>query len=195
MGQQALLDALNAEARSREEAIREETRKEAERVRREAQREEDALRREHVRTLESRGATLREDLLAEARQQVGRIREEAMAELAARLYEQATQLLPELAQAGGGLFERLAAELPSLTWAKVRVAAKDKDRAHQLFPQAAIEVDEAICAGMEVWAQGGQFQVINTLAIRLSRAWPDMLPALMAEIVREVDADVPTSVA
>lgn len=193
MGHEELMSSLRAETRRREEALWEEARREADRRRDEARGQEESLRQEQARTLASRHAARREDMLAQARQEAGRLREEALADVADRLLALARELLPELAQSDGALLERLAAELPPVTWERVRVAPGEREGALRLFPQAAIAVDEAMVGGLEAWAAGGQFQVANTLSVRLARAWPDLLPALIAVIIKEEEGDAPTA--
>lgn len=193
MGHEELMSSLRAEARRREEALWEEARREADRQRDEARGQEESLRQEQARTLASRHAARREDMLAQARQEAGRLREEALADLADRLLALARKLLPEMAQSDGALLERLAAELPPVAWERVLVAPGEREQAQRLFPQAAIAVDEAMVGGLEAWMEGGQFQVANTLSVRLARAWPDLLPVLLAAIIKEVEGDAPTA--
>jgi len=193
MGHEELMSSLRAEAQRREEALWEEARREADRRRDEARGQEESLRQGQARTLASRHAARREDILAQARQEAGRLREEALADVADRLLALARQLLPELAQSEGALLQRLAAELPPVTWERVRVAPAEREQAQRMFPQADIAVDEAIAGGLEAWADGGQFQVANTLTVRLDRAWPEILPAVMAAILKEVEDDASTA--
>lgn len=107
--------------------------------------------------------------------------------LSARLYILAVSSLHLLRGKGyEDIFHKLVLELPPAGWHSVKVNPNDSDLAKQFFPNAAIVADRNIIGGMEVEAEEGGVRVANTFEKRLERAWPQMLPGLIADIHREV---------
>jgi V/A-type H+-transporting ATPase subunit E len=80
------------------------------------------------------------------------------------------------------IFRALADELPDETWGTVRVNPLDAALAGMVFPSVVIESVAGIAGGFEVATADGDFTVINTLDVRLERAWPDLLPEMVSEL-------------
>ncbi len=187
MGYEELLAALRAEGERKAGAIREKAAAEAGRLRDEAGAER-ALLEEKCRQEQARQIAAQESaILAEAEREARRMRLAAEEKLAERLSILARRLLPRLRNGGyPAVFTRLAGELPPDTWEEVRVNPTDAELAVALFPVARIMPDIAICGGLEVRADGGRVQIVNTLEKRLERGWPELLPLVIGEI--EYDA-------
>lgn len=103
----------------------------------------------------------------------------AKAALADRLHSLAVEALPELKTMTS--FAALAAELPARSWQRVIVHPDDRIAARSAFPQAEVIGDPAIAGGMTV--EDGAVCISNTFEARLESGWPEILPALMKEIV------------
>jgi len=80
------------------------------------------------------------------------------------------------------LFRRLALELPAASWVTIRVNPADTDLAAELFPAASIQSDRAMCGGLEAETSDGELTVVNSLEVRLERAWPELLPLMVTEL-------------
>jgi vacuolar-type H+-ATPase subunit E/Vma4 len=160
-----------------------------------ARREETAaelaqLRAETDHRLQTEGTQLRNDLLFAARTRAMECRLHAEAALEECLRRLGQQMLPELA--GGNqasIWEALRAELPAADWAALRVHPADRERARRAFPAAAIEDDAALGGGLVATCADTTLRVDNSLACRLLRAWPDLLPQLLAELRELVEND------
>ncbi len=87
------------------------------------------------------------------------------------------------------MFEKLFLELPCLKWQMVRVHPADAALARKYFPGSDIVPDKAISGGMDVSTGDGAIRVINTFEKRLERGWAELLPALVADVYREVADD------
>jgi vacuolar-type H+-ATPase subunit E/Vma4 len=141
------------------------------------------LRRETDRKLQSESALLSSTLLfaAQARAQKSRLKAEAAIEN--RLLILAQKLLPELAGKNrSGLWRALRAELPQADWRIITVHPADRPLTMHDFPEADICVDETLAGGLVASTADGVFRVDNSLGCRLQRAWPDLLPQLLAEV-------------
>lgn len=66
--------------------------------------------------------------------------------------------------------------------AAAEVHPDDQGLARAALPQALIVGDRRITGGLAVKGQGGRMRVDNTLAKRLERAWPELLPKLLSEL-------------
>jgi V/A-type H+-transporting ATPase subunit E len=80
------------------------------------------------------------------------------------------------------LFAGLAAEAAGAEWGTVRVNPADRELAARYFPRAVVEADASITGGVEAVSTDGAFSVVNTLETRLERAWPELLPEIVAEL-------------
>lgn len=148
------------------------------------------LRAETDRQLQAEGTQLRSNLLFAARTRAMESRLHAEAVLEDRLLSLARELLPELADTDrAALWEALCAELPTAQWQIVRVHPADRQRAGRAFPAATIESDEDLGGGLVAACAEGTIRIDNSLACRLLRAWPELLPQLMGELRKLVDKD------
>lgn len=182
MGQRELIDALRREGEERCAAILGESGAESARMRAEAAAGLELLRSRHERQRERLCADRRREILAAATREAQLIRLRAGHTLAGRLRERARICLACLRTEGyERLFAGLKGELDQEEWAEVRVNPSDRELAARHFPQAAIALDPAIVGGFEAVTHGGLLTVVNTLERRLDRAWPDMLPDIVAE--------------
>lgn len=186
MARSALIESLRSQAARDAQAVWESARAEAERRRAELAMalEQERLRLDgevsaEVARLEARG-------VAEAEHKARETSAGATAALAERLLQLARIELPRLCGPGrAALFDALAGELPSCRWQRVRVNPADVDLATRRFPDAAIETDAGVSGGLEVAGEDGRIAVSNTLETRLAIAWPDLLPALIADLTAE----------
>jgi len=183
MGESELKIALQREG---EERIRSfwqdaEANVSAERTAIEAEREE--LHGKSDQQLQAEIALLRSTLLFASQARARECRLHAEADLEQRLLVLARQLLPELADKDReAMWMALRGELPSAEWAHLTVHPADRELARRVFPAATIECDEAIGGGLIATSADAVIRVDNTLSCRLQRAWPDLLPQLLAEL-------------
>jgi len=185
MGCEELIEALRKEADEKVRDIWVEAEKEAGKVRADI-----SLRLETLRqgiAAEKSSEEESEKVLLEAQNRVKMTRLTSEDMLCSRLYSLAASSLHILREQGyEDIFRKLALELPSFGWRKVRVNPDDPILAQKLFSGAEVITDSNITGGMELESEGGGIWVVNTLEKRLERAWPLMLPALMEKIYREV---------
>jgi len=188
MGETELKIALQQEGDARIRAFWEEAEGTVEKRRREIDAHLEQLRDENDRRLQAELADLRSDLLFEAQIQAMACRLRAEAAVEERLLALARAMLGDLSgDARTAHWSALAAELPAGAWANVRVAPPDQALAEQAFADAAIVCDEMIVAGLVVGDAKGRVTIDNSLPCRLRRAWPDLLPKLMADLRKQVD--------
>lgn len=182
----ALLNVLRQKAREKAEVIWQQARAEAERCRAEAARAIEAQRTQTAQEASAIAQRLANAATAEATAKARAIHAAAKIALADRLYKLAQETLA-LSRNGGyeRLFAALAKELAARTWQRVRVNPADQGLAQTYFPDALIDCDETIVAGMEVEAEDGRIRIDNTLEKRLERAWPDVLPDMVRSIFQE----------
>jgi vacuolar-type H+-ATPase subunit E/Vma4 len=183
MARSALIESLRGQAARDLDAVRETARAEAERHRAELA---TALEQERLR-IEQDIATEVRRVAAQARAEAGHQAREADAAAAVTLAERLLKLaraeLPHLCGASrAAVCEALARELPPRRWSCVRVNPADAAWAAERYPDAVLETDPAISAGMAVTCEDGRIAVSNTLETRLATAWPDLLPGLLAEV-------------
>ena len=129
---------------------------------------------------------------ARIEQEVRRDRLLARTALAERLLALATQLLAELGAANReGVWRNAVAELPAAAWQTVTVHPDDAQRARRAFPQAEVKTDPALIGGVIAAAANGRIVVDNSLAGRLVRGWPELLPELTGALERELNEHGP----
>lgn len=146
------------------------------------------LRAETDRQLQADSTELRNTLLLAARTRAMASRLHAEAALEKRLLILAGELLRELAERRrASVWEALCAELPNADWLALRVHPEDCDLAAAAFPAATIETDTALGGGLIVANADGTMRIDNSLACRLLRGWPDLLPQLVGELRTLVD--------
>jgi vacuolar-type H+-ATPase subunit E/Vma4 len=127
-----------------------------------------------------------EAILRQLRDRKRKLRLQAEQRLAARLRNQAEQLLGRLRDGQyDRIFQQLVAELPERKWDKVRVHPADVDLAASCLPRVVVEQDATIIGGLVVEADRETVQVDNTFAKRLEKIWPVLLSEMVDEIYRE----------
>jgi vacuolar-type H+-ATPase subunit E/Vma4 len=191
MSREALIDSLRAKAAEDAEAIWRDARADAEKCRREMAQSLERRREERQQA----AAAVARRLDDEAAQHRAReMRMNAAIMLADRLQQVARSELPALrGDAPEQLFAALANELPDREWQRVTVNRADRDIARQRFPRAEIVCDEAVTGGMEVEAEQGRIRISNTLETRLATAWPDILPALIQDVLAQSHGHQPAT--
>jgi V/A-type H+-transporting ATPase subunit E len=186
MSRQELIESLR---RRGEEQVREIWRQAEAEARRLRTAAEQRLEREREAASRRRSAAATESarlVQLEAERRARQLLAEAKRAVAERLNREAKAALGTLRdEENERLFAVLAAELPPGDWREVTVCPADAARAAQRFPQARIISDPAVGGGLEATAAGGRIRVVNTLERRLERAWDDLLPLLLQEVLRE----------
>jgi len=187
MGCEELIESLKKEAEEKVREIWIEAEEEAGKMRAGVSLRLEALRRENASGSSSEAD---QKVLLDAWNRARTIRLTSEDRLSARLYILAVSSLHLLRGKGyEDIFQRLALEIPPLGWHSVQVNQDDCDLAGKFFPDAGIAADRNITGGMEAEAEEGWVRVANTFEKRLERAWPQMLPGLIADIYREVMDD------
>ncbi len=190
MGETELKIALQHEGEARAREFWQQAEGAVEKRRKEIEADLEHLRDETERGLQAEAATMRNNLLFEARARAAadRLRAEAAMEL--RLLEMAGPVLGEMiGEARQELWQVLYHELPEYRWMKVKVHPEDLELARRAFPSATIDCDEAVGGGLIATDAEGTIRIDNTLSCRLMRAWPDLLPSLMKDLRKRVDDD------
>lgn len=143
-------------------------------------------------------ATARLDLLSrtglmEAKRQADQRRLLAHNQLVVRLRALAVTNLATLrSEEYDQVFARLVRELPAgAEWQEARVHPDDEGLAAAALPRAEVTTDSRISGGLEVSGQEGGVRVVNTFDKRLERAWPELLPVLLHELMHGGDNDNP----
>ncbi|MBI1919932.1 MAG: hypothetical protein HYS23_02515 [Geobacter sp.] len=186
MGYEKLIETLRKEGAEKVAAIRQEVEAQGEDFKRETAEKSAALREEFAHRGEEEHAAIQRESLAEALRETRQQRLAAEHELAGRLLELARQALPDLrAEHPGELFATLVKELPQGQWEVVKINPADRKAAKRFFADAKIKTDKAIAGGFEATTDDKRFRVVNTLEKRLERAWPELLPRILADIRRE----------
>lgn len=183
MGREALLEALRQEGERALEKLRQTHAAEVAEREAAAQLRREALRAAAERDWQLAAAAERQRCLAAGRRQACALLLTGENELAARLRQQATTLLPEVASRDPeALLTACAAELPPLAWARVRVARRDREVAARLFPTAEIVCEPDLAGGLVAETAAGRVRIDNSLEKRLERCWDDLLPELLAAL-------------
>lgn len=148
------------------------------------------LRAETDRRLQSEVTVMSNNLLFTAQANSRKCQLLAEAELEKRLLELGEKVLPGLARINhSDVWQALCAEIPQAEWAVIIVDPQDKALAKSSFPKARIDCDTSIGRGMIAENGDGSIRIDNSLRCRLLRAWPDLLPRLMAELRKQVESD------
>ena len=194
MSREALIDSLRAKAAEDAEAIWRDARADAEKCRREMAQSLERRREERLQAAAAVARRLDDEATAAAQHLAREMRTNAAIVLADRLQQVARTELPALrGEAPERLFAALANELPDREWQRVTVNRADRDLARQRFPRAEIVCDEAVTGGMEVEAEQGRIRVSNSLETRLATAWPDLLPALIQDVLAQSHGHPPAA--
>lgn len=177
------MQALRREGEERCAAIRLEAEAGELRLRASVAADTDGLQTEHARRRDSLCAGRRHDILMAAQREAGLVRLRTEDRLAKRLHERARASIGKLREERyESFFRELAAESMGIAWSEVRVNPADAELAARHFHPAVIATDPAITGGFEAATPGGEITWINTLERRLDRAWPDLLPRMVAEL-------------
>lgn len=183
MGRRELLLALQREGGETMAAIAAAAAAEEERLRAEAELRREGGQQEHELRRELLCSGRRMALVSKAAREAELIRLRTEHALSQRLYERARICLRDACKNGGErLFRALAAELPGVPWRSVCCSPADAAAASATFPGAAIIADAEISGGCRGASADGTLTVDNSMEKRLERAWPDLLPQLLAEL-------------
>ena len=188
MGEAELKKALQREGEAQVRDFWQQAEAAVEARRKEIEAELTQLHAETDCQLQAETTALRNSLLLAAHIRIleGRLHTEAALE--ERLLILAHEILPELASDDRSrLWKALCDELPAADWAILKVHPADQKLAGRDFPMAEIECDEALGGGVVVTNADGMIRIDNSLACRLMRAWPDLMPKLLTELRARVD--------
>lgn len=188
MGHEQLKAALIRDGAARARALWEAAEQEVADRRRELASAHAHAREDQQQEIEAAIARRRIELLARAGQQCRQTLNAAEQQLLLRLFETASDLLPELRERDRiKTWQRLASELPQQGWDAIRVHPQDQVLAAECYPDLRIEADPAISGGLDVELEAGRIHLDNTLEVRLRRAWPDLSRALIESIRSKVN--------
>jgi vacuolar-type H+-ATPase subunit E/Vma4 len=183
MGRRELLEALHREGRETMTAIVDRGAAEEQRLRSTAEQCRDNQRMEHELQRERLCSERQRAILSRANREASLVRLRAEYALSLRLHERARTCLKQLHTGDAeGLFHRLAAELPEESWHTVWTRPGDTRLAADHFTGATIIPDDTVTGGLKAATADSSLTIDNTLEARLERAWPDLLPDLMAEL-------------
>ena len=178
----ALIDVVRQQAASAVAAVWAEARAEAARCRAEADRSIEHQRVEYAARLRAVTAAATQSANADAARRARTIRSGAKAAIAERLQRLAVAALARFRDASyPESFGALAAELPDRNWTRVVVNSADAPLARTRFGGRAVAVDDGIIGG--VIAEDDCLRVNNTFERRLAAAWPELLPAVMTDVL------------
>jgi V/A-type H+-transporting ATPase subunit E len=185
MGCEELIESLRKEAEAKTREIWREAEEEVGKIRAAFSLRLEAPERDNAAKRASQEGARKVLLEAEARARMIRLTSEHS--LSERLYSLASTSMGLLREGRyNDIFEGLVKEIPFAGWQRVRVNPDDSGLAKRSFPRAEIIADKNISGGMETEAEEGSVRVVNTFEKRLERSWPQMLPALLADIYKEV---------
>lgn len=187
MSSEKLIESLRRTGDEKIRNLRQEAEQEAESLRTAVSRKIEELRKRQAEELAAAAGEETRRALAEAGNRARALRLAAETALSDRLYSIALSSLHQLRDVGySAVFEKLALELPSFPWKRVRVHPADDGLARKYFPDAEIVPLETIAGGMDVTITDATIRVINTFEKRLERAWNELLPLMMRDVYREI---------
>ena len=193
MGGTELKAALLREAENRARSLWQTAEAVVEERRRAVEKEISRNESEATKRLEEAAEAERKAILFSAQQKADDRRLRATADLCERIKKLADRLLPQLAvQEGPALWTALLNELPDIAWGTVWVCPEDKSLAEQSLPGVRITEQSGLGGGLVVATMDGRIKVDNSLLCRLNRAWPDLLPKLIAEVYKRLEVDAAT---
>ena len=182
MAQTALLEAVRQKTATTVAAVWAGARAEAARCRDDARRSIEQQREHHSMRLQAVTAAAAQAANADAVRRSRRIRSEAKAAAADRALAMAVAMLADLRETqSADRFHALANELPARQWARVTVNPADAPLARARFPGSDVRSDAGITGG--VIAEDDALRVNNTFERRLAAAWPELLPAVMNDVL------------
>lgn len=181
-----LIAALREDAEKQVAALWDTARSRAEQSRVQAEQSLALARTEADEDTRDYAQRLQERVTAEAKAEAEQIRMAARESLADRAWRLACGDLQALrAERYDAVFAALAREIPPGLRRYVRVNPADRELAHRHFADAEVQPDEEIAGGMATETRDRRVRVDNTLRKRLARAWPDILPELISDILKE----------
>jgi|GEM_PF-1574207 len=188
MGREILINHLREEGRKRAAKIWRDAERNLEEYRKrrqlEAEGSERACRREH----EERVRLIRREILAQGKREAVARMIQAEARLGRRLFEIAKNLLQQLRDDDyPRAFARLLAELPPCRWEKILVNPSDITLAQGVCPDGVeVVADGSLAGGLVMISEADGVTVDNSLETRLARAWPVLLPQVMARVKEDL---------
>lgn len=178
----ALIDVVRQQAAATVAAVWAEARAEAARCRTEADQSIDHQRDEDASRLRAVTAAAAQSANADATRRARIIRSEAKAAVADRVHRLAVAALAQFRDTSyPARFTALAGELPERPWTRVVVNGADAPLARTRFGGCAVAVDDGLIGG--VIAEDEGLRVDNTFERRLAAAWPELLPAVMNDVL------------
>ena len=182
MSHTALIEALQQKTAAAVAAVWADARAEAARCRDDAGRSIAEQRRHLSMRLHAVTAAAAQAANADAMRRSRRIRSEAKAAAADRARAMAVATLADLRDPKyADRFDALANELPARDWARLVVNPADVPLAQARFPGSEVHADAGITGG--VIAEDAALRVNNTFERRLAAAWPELLPAVMNDVL------------
>jgi vacuolar-type H+-ATPase subunit E/Vma4 len=192
MGSRELIESLRRASEESIRLFRQDAEREAEVMQDSLSKKIAELRRHYDDELVAAGNEEARRGIAEAGIRVRAIKLDAEKTISDRLFLIARESLAPLRNDGyQAIFEKLARELPALSWKLVRVHPADVDLARKYLPDAEIVPVETITGGLDASNAEGTIRVINTFEKRLELAWADMLPLLISDIYQEISDGAP----
>jgi vacuolar-type H+-ATPase subunit E/Vma4 len=192
MAQTALIEAVQQHTAATVAALWTDARAAAARCRDDAGRLIEEQRTHHAMRLRTVTVAAAEAANADAVRRSRRIRSEAKAAVADRALATAVAMLADLRDAKyADRFLTLAHELPPREWARVVVNPADASLARARFPGSDIRSDAGITGG--VIAEDDALRVNNTFERRLAAAWPELLPAVMSDVLALLQRSQPVA--
>lgn len=190
MGEAELKAALQQQVAGQIAAAWEQAEAEVAQRRKKLAAEIERLRQDRAGASREEATELRSACLDQAQRQAAAARLAAEAAMGERLLALAVQILPELYRRHQPeCWQRLGRELPPGEWQWVQVIPADQERARETWPEARIETAPEILGGMVAEQDDGLIRVDNSLGQRLARAWPILLPRLMADLRKKMAPD------
>lgn len=187
MSHEALIAALNAEGEQKAEAIRRKAEQTAATIETETSERLAALEHEQQRLRDSEEKRIAAEIIAAANREARGIRAASRRRLAERLEGLAKKSLSNLRQQNyQAAFARLALEVAAENWREIRVHTQDEKLVRTFFPGTPLVFDESIIGGFELVSEDGGLHIDNTLAKRLERYWPQLLPVIVKQVESEV---------
>jgi vacuolar-type H+-ATPase subunit E/Vma4 len=182
MAHGALIESVQHHAAVAVAAVWADARAEAARCRSDADQSIDQLRERNASQLRAVAAAAAQAANADAAKRARAIRSDAKAAVAERARRLAVAALAQFRDASyAGRFAALAGELPQRNWTRIVVNDRDEPLARARFAGCAVAGDTGVIGG--VIAEDQALRVNNTFEQRLTAAWPDVLPAVMTDVL------------
>lgn len=186
MGHEDLITALRAQGADKAAEMRREAEEKAAELAAVTKALLDSLEVEDQKVLQAEKKRLADAIIAEAEVTARRLLAASRSQLADRLSTLARNCLLSLRDRQYEIiFSRLAEEIPSGNWSRVKVNPADAALAGKYFPTTPMLEDDEIIGGFELISEDRQLSVTNTLEKRLERCWPVLLPAMVGQLEKE----------